>query len=125
MEIKFRGRHVHIMPQNEHLDGTWVYGYLSDENYINSPELEGEFLVDPETVCQYTGYTDPRKTKVFEHDIIFYENEQAHGEIVFENGQFLIKWDASHLRQDIHFWFVERTVYVVGNIFENADLLQN
>lgn len=83
------------------------------------------FEVDYETVCRYTGYTDPRKTKAFEHDIIFYEKDQSYGEIVFENGQFLIKWDAPHLRKDIHFWFTERTVYVAGNIFENADLLQN
>lgn len=50
-EIKFRGKHIHVLSQNEHLDGTWVYGYLCDKNHINSPELEGEFLVDKETVC--------------------------------------------------------------------------
>lgn len=28
---------------NEHLNGTWVHGYLSDENYIYDKSLNGEF----------------------------------------------------------------------------------
>lgn len=53
-EILFRAKHVHVLSQNKHFDGIWVYGYLSKENRIFSPELEGEFLIDPKTVCQYT-----------------------------------------------------------------------
>lgn len=33
-EILFRAKHIHAIPGNEHLNGTWVHGYLSDENYI-------------------------------------------------------------------------------------------
>lgn len=33
-EILFRGKHIHTIPGNEHLNGTWVHGYLSDENHI-------------------------------------------------------------------------------------------
>lgn len=55
---KCRDIHIHVLPQNEHLNGAWVYGYLADENYINSPELEGEFLVDKDTVGYYIGVTD-------------------------------------------------------------------
>lgn len=64
-EILFRGKHIHALPQNEHLDGTWVYGYLCDENYINTVDEDeyggkftSEMLIDPETVCQYTGLND-------------------------------------------------------------------
>ena len=55
---KYRGIHIHVHQQNEHLNGRWVYGYLADENYINSPELEGEFLVGKDTVGQYIGIKD-------------------------------------------------------------------
>ena len=54
-EILFRAKHIHAIPELKHFGGRWVYGYLSNENHINSPELEGEFLIDPKTVCQYTG----------------------------------------------------------------------
>lgn len=26
--MKYRGKHVHVLPQNSHLDGTWVYGCM-------------------------------------------------------------------------------------------------
>ena len=35
-EILFRAKHIHTIPGNEHLNGTWVNGYLSDENYIST-----------------------------------------------------------------------------------------
>lgn len=56
-----RGKHIHLLKELRHFDGRWVYGYLSDEKHIHSPELEGEFLVDPETVCQYIGMHDNTK----------------------------------------------------------------
>ena len=57
-EILFRGKHIHGMGSNKHLNGTWVHGYLSDENYINDKSLDGEFLVDENTICKYENLTD-------------------------------------------------------------------
>lgn len=39
-EILFRRKHIHTIPGNEHLNGTWVHGYLSDENHIYDKSLE-------------------------------------------------------------------------------------
>ena len=41
-EILFRGKHIHVILPNKHLDGTWVYGYLSGEDYINTELGKGE-----------------------------------------------------------------------------------
>lgn len=124
-EILFRGKRID--------DGKWVEGDLSrcvvvGETHIRRIEENlstTTHRIDPETVCQYTNYTDLRKKKAFEHDIVFYEDGQCHGHIVFKDGCFLIKWEEGRpdLRSDIHFWLTERRVYVVGNIFDNPELL--
>lgn len=125
-EIKFRGKHIHVLPPNKHLDGTWIYGYLCDENYINSPELEGEFLVNPETVCQYTGLTDKNGRKIFEGDIVkiplFKPNTMVIG---FIEGAFCLVNKKKEYVADIHYTHhagVNQTE-VIGNIFDNSELL--
>lgn len=84
-------------------------------------------VVDLKTVCQYTGYTDLRQKKVFEHDVVFYEDGGCCGHIVFKEGCFLIEWEEARtdLRSDINFWFENRRMYVTSNIFENPELVEN
>ena len=54
-KIVFKGKHDHVFTVIKYLNGRWIEGYLSDEDHINSPELKGEFLIDKDTLCQYTG----------------------------------------------------------------------
>lgn len=122
-EILFRGKHIHALPQNEHLDGTWIYGYLCDENYINSPELEGEFLIDPKTVCQYTGLTDKNGRKIFEGDILSFSaySENYKGDVRFIKGNFTIWCEkcAPFLDDALE----KHSAIVIGNIFDNPELI--
>lgn len=121
-EILFRGKHIHVLPENEHLDGRWIYGYLSDKNYINSPELEGEFLIDPETVCQYTGLTDKNGKKIFEGDIV-----KVGGILVVQWKEKLASWCLCKKGWMYNHFFGEavdaENCEVIGNIFDNSDLL--
>ena len=127
-EILFRGKHIHAMDSNEHLDGTWVHGYLSDKNYINDKSLEGEFLVDENTICQYTGLTDKNGKKIFEGDILRHADETILKTVWNDRkygfaaqcvkGSVLLKdckWGLWEFESD--------EVEVIGNIFDNPELL--
>lgn len=129
-EILFRGKHIHALFQNEHLNGTWIYGYLEDENYINSPELEGEFLVDKDTVGQYIGLRDREGKRIFEGDIVetVYDGKQ--------NPNYVVVWDSNeldfkatngkeHYKTNFEYLGCCDEIVVIGNIFDNPELLLN
>ncbi|MBD5499104.1 MAG: hypothetical protein HDR11_15355 [Lachnospiraceae bacterium] len=123
----FRGKHIHTLPQNEHLDDAWVYGYLSNENHIYSPELAGEFLINHVTICQYTNQNDIGGSKIFEHDIV--KENDAVGVVKFGkygNGYHLgyyIHWiKYPHLRNELCYWADK--VVVIGNIYDNPELME-
>lgn len=126
-EILFRGKHMHVCPENKHLDGTWVEGYLADKNHINDGKCE--FLIDPETICQYTGLTDKNGKKIWEGDILeghlddkFPEDVTREKVIWHESG-----WkteepgcvDKEYLDE-----FDTENFEIVGNVYDNPELLE-
>lgn len=151
---KYRGIHIHVLPQNKHLNGTWIYGYLEDENYINSPELEGEFLVDKDTVGQYIGITDKNGKEIYEGDIVkmhqfLFDGCEYEKEIIvsIEYMEDIACFCANLLQAKeimaymghnneagkyekavvpfFNFYGLhEESFEVIGNVYENADLLK-
>lgn len=123
-EIKFRGIHNHVLPQNEHLNGIWIYGYLEDENYINSPELEGEFLVDKDTVGQYTGRKDKKENEIYEDDIVLSDDGKIGQVQWFEEHAAFMIWCVTDNK--VYFLYDNdfSKIEVIGNVYENADLLE-
>lgn len=129
-EMLFRGKHIHAMDSNEHLNGTWVHGYLSDKNYINDKSLEGEFLVDEDTICQYTGLTDKNGKKIFDGDVVK-DSAGVCGEVKFglysagfsipdTNQGFYIEFPEESLyRKELGYW--ENKVVVIGNIHDKSE----
>ena len=138
--ILFKGKHIHVLPANKELNGRWIEGYLSDENYINSPKLEGEFLIDKDTLCQYTELSacwnafdnEPQEQDVWEHDLleVVYEGKKVIAEVKYENGMYIL---ASETFADSYIPLFEVVEiedgcrYInaehKGNIFDNPELL--
>lgn len=43
---KYRGVHIHVHPQNEHFNGTWIYGYLKEVIIVVKTQRKIEFIND-------------------------------------------------------------------------------
>lgn len=123
---KYRGVHIHVHPKNEHLNGTWIYGYLSDENYINSIDLNGEFLVDKDTVGQCIGVDDKNGKEIYEDDIVRTRSGRICKVVWFSSSQYQ-GWDLEPIEsknpppKERELW---ENLEVIGNVYENADLLK-
>ena len=125
-------------------NGEWVEGYVMIHDHDKATifrqhqgdgSLEG-FEVNPETVCQSTGLTDKNGNKIWETDVCQYiesdeyENEKfvvkygRHAEMHGINLGFYTEWLNGWYRSDICFWTENRDIEVIGNIFDNPELVE-
>ena len=133
-EILFRGKKVE--------NGAWVEG-----GFFQAPNDDIPFIVifknglpmfsdvAPETVGQYTGLTDKNGTKIFEGDIILFEDEcptnyEYHdctemrcGEIKFDDGEFYLTNRIAVEMGDL-IYDGKLDGVIVGNIHDNPELLE-
>lgn len=121
----YRAKHVHVLQGIEHLEGRWIEGYLSDENHINSPKLEGEFLIDPSTICQCTGLKDKNGKLIWENDVVRVkytdgqEEYQENAKVSYTKRGFSpFSWEYYCDGCDVRCEILE--IEVTGNIFDEG-----
>lgn len=109
------------------LDMHFICGwdYYSSENGLEREPFEYE--IDPDTLCQYTGLHDKNGEKIWENDIVVekYKGRIAvKYRIVFdlEEGSWMLE-TRSGARYGIGS-INQKDFEVIGNIFDNADLLE-
>lgn len=121
-EILFRGKSV--------TDGRWVFGDLSNYgDYRAITTTRGFSIIDsceviPETVGQYTGLKDVHGTRIFEGDVV--KSIAAWYVVEFENGGYGLRPFGKGKLIPImgHGNFNENEVEVIGNVYDNQELLE-
>lgn len=150
--IKFRGKNIHT--------GEWLYGDYHREgkiHYIAKPEqylreyAPIEFIVDANTIGQFTGLCDKNGKEIYEGDIIrldfhawldWKELDSVKAEIVYDNGTFEARWknpdagkpypfQSPEDEEDVEAEYVcefignlPKTIEVIGNRFDTPELLK-
>lgn len=122
-------------------NGEWVEGYLFRLSeklhpFIMLKNRAGDgYEVDENTVCQYTGLTDKDGKKIWENDIVkfkhggeFSEKGIYYRNYVVEFVNTFVTYGLRLRNKSIHFPFKQATasmhdVEVIGNIFDNPELL--
>ena len=121
-EIKFKGVDI--------ADDKWIYGSLvkvgEDYHILGGGETEAhEYnIVDEESIGQYTGLKDKNGKEIYEGDILESDDKDA----------MYVRWDEQSVEfylmgpnneaAVLNVWHVDDTE-VIGNIFENKELLDN
>lgn len=118
-------------------NGEWVEGcyvYCRKHHYIlpvlnkaiGFDEREDEWIeIDPDTLCQCTGLTDKNGRKIWENDIVKHKDSQCFGIIRWYCGDY-VGWCVYDVYDDEQQFTMDmlNECEVIGNIFDNADLLE-
>ncbi len=143
-EILFRGQTRRygekVRLNGEKIKSNWVYGGIFPQNkggdfaiiYQQEPTIK-KYPVYADTVGQYTGFKDKDGAKIFEGDIVEFDGTDGHNgfyEVFWDsdNGKFAIAQNGNRNYVD-DFELFERNEYfkwfmVIGNIFDNPELLE-
>ena len=122
-------------------NGEWVEGYyLRDQYHIGGKDIifyrkdSDRFtvytdIIDIETLCQFTGLTDKNGNKIWENDILMAHLDESYPEdTTYETVEWGVAGWVTHEANSIDKQYLDEfdTEYfeVVGNIFDNKELLQ-
>ena len=121
-------------------DGKWVEGYyqkrydlLGNEEHLifhaDSYKVWEYAEIDSETLCQFTGLYDKNGNKIWENDILMAHLDKSYPEdVTYETIEWGVAGWVAHEANSIDRQYLDEFdlehFEVVGNIFDNKELLQ-
>lgn len=123
-------------------NGEWVEGYYTEcrgETFIGidtssmfeifCPPVIRWFKVSSETLCQFTGLYDKNGNKIWENDILMAHLDKSYPEdVTYETIEWGVAGWVAHEANSIDRQYLDEFdlehFEVVGNIFDNKELLQ-
>lgn len=133
-EILFRAKRKNwrkLSKEEWWVEGSYVKAeFIHDEgygHYIIEIHKGGKPIeIDPETLCQYTELKDEKGNRIWENDIVRIENsaDEGVGNIEFYEGTWFVDGKPSNYLYDISEYDYDAEIEVIGNIFDNPELLK-
>lgn len=122
-EYLFRGKMI--------ANGNWSEGNLlvTKQGCCITPDatvLGSYGAVDPETVGQYTNMLDKNGRKIFEGDIIDFSDRSdgdGYGVVRYDAEETIFEFEYDNFCKDLGRCYWPEDVEVVGNIYDNPELL--
>lgn len=148
-EILFKAKTTKKGDDIKEFNNIWVEGDLIESNgkfYIkpkcNIVNVRYEvgacvimYEVQMDTICRFTGLTDKNGKRIWENDIVKYHFGEDVAQIKFGEYQscfdntktchvgFYVDWKKDY-RKDLGYWVKMIDCNVIGNIFDNPELLE-
>lgn len=112
--------------------GEWVEGFyfkyikpingeIKHRIFVSDSDGVTWYEVEENTICQYTGLTDKNGNKIWENDILNIVYSNAAGEERYANGYIINDLRTTSI---IGWLDYANEIEVIGNTFDNADLLK-
>jgi uncharacterized phage protein (TIGR01671 family) len=127
-EIKFRAWDIATkkMYKVDELKNLWEYLGSGGLNYpiaiiqkTRGDDYEINIAKEGNALLQYTGLKDKNGKEIYEGDIL--KCEEGNDEIIeFKNGAFICRYRTTNL----YYLWLNQYIEVIGNIFENPELLK-
>ena len=119
-------------------DGEWVVGYIiryghtGKEKYYIVPIYASDlycFLIDKTTICQCTGLKDKNGKLIWENDICNYYNPEDKDGIGIIKNDYVLWIDGTismrHKMTPLFYLQCKDEWEVIGNVFDNPELLES
>ncbi len=130
-------------------NGEWVQGFICKKKYKSNkfyiscfPDKDDNkqfFAIDPDTICQSTGIKVKNDNLIWENDILknlltgetapirYGSYKSCFNSEKTEHVGFYVNWSGTYsknYRKDLGYWIHAFGVEIIGNVFDNPELLE-